>query len=591
MGLLQKAVETYDFHRDFVGKQREGHQTLAPVSHIVTSADLEITIDDAGRFVSARAVGKDEPKIIIPATEESGGRSGKNAYMVAHPLCEKLSYLTAEENYYIPQLEAWAQSAHAHPMLQPILTYVKGRTILSDLERSGVKADEKMLVRWRVNGLGEGDGACWTDPALFEAFTSYYRSRKQADEPCLCMIEGELLPEAKQHPKGIIPMFGNAKIISANDTSGFTYRGRFTDDRQSATVSYEASQKAHNALRWIAAEQGVRVVFGGRTFLCWNPHGIRTCTATGPFHVQKKAAIKPSDYREDLRNTLLGYRAALPENEDVVIAAFDAATTGRLAVTYYNELQGSDFLQRLHDWDLTCCWWMWDNENRCYSIQSPALWQIVNCAFGTQRTEKGKKKLEADDRVMKQQMQRLVSCRVDRAKFPADIKKALVNRASTPLAYDSGVRAGVLAVTCAVLKKYYYDHDEEDWEMALEKDRRDRSYQYGRLLAVLEKVERDTYGSDEGREPNAIRMQSTFCQRPLYVANLLEKQLEKAYFPKLNVGSRAFYKKLIGEIMEKIHDFPESDWNKALGDTYLMGYYLQRNDLYKGKREDEQEEK
>lgn len=46
--------------------------------------------------------------------------------------------------------------------------------------------------------------------------------------------------------------------------------------------------------------------------------------------------------------------------------------------------------------------------------------------------------------------------------------------------------------------------------MSLDKEKKDRSYQFGRLLAVMEKVERDTY-TDEGREPNAIRMQSVFA--------------------------------------------------------------------------------
>lgn len=67
--------------------------------------------------------------------------------------------------------------------------------------------------------------------------------------------------------------------------------------------------------------------------------------------------------------------------------------------------------------------------------------------------------------------------------------------------------------------------------MTLEPEKKDRSYQFGRLLAVLEKVERDTFGSDESREPNAIRQQSVFCQRPLYAANNIESQLERAYFP------------------------------------------------------------
>lgn len=42
MGLLQKAVETYEAHTDFVGVARDGHQPIAPVSHIITNASFEI---------------------------------------------------------------------------------------------------------------------------------------------------------------------------------------------------------------------------------------------------------------------------------------------------------------------------------------------------------------------------------------------------------------------------------------------------------------------------------------------------------------------------------------------------------------------
>ena len=45
MGLLQKAVETYDCHLDYASKNREGQSRMAPVGHIVTRAELEITLD------------------------------------------------------------------------------------------------------------------------------------------------------------------------------------------------------------------------------------------------------------------------------------------------------------------------------------------------------------------------------------------------------------------------------------------------------------------------------------------------------------------------------------------------------------------
>lgn len=122
--------------------------------------------------------------------------------------------------------------------------------------------------------------------------------------------------------------------------------------------------------------------------------------------------------------------------------------------------------------------------------------------------------------------------------------------------------------------------------MALEPEKNDRSYQFGRLLAVMEKVERDTYDSTEGREPNAIRMQSVFCQRPMYAAGIIEKQLEQAYFPRLNPGLRGWYKAMISQIMEIISQTPEQQWDLPLSDTYLMGYYLQRNALYTKKDKD-----
>lgn len=66
---------------------------MAPVSHIVTRADLEITVDEDGTFVSASAVDKSEPKIVIPATESSAGRTSAPC---AHPLCEQIGYLIPE---------------------------------------------------------------------------------------------------------------------------------------------------------------------------------------------------------------------------------------------------------------------------------------------------------------------------------------------------------------------------------------------------------------------------------------------------------------------------------------------------------------
>lgn len=578
MGLFQKALETYESHLNYT-ENREGMTMMAPVGHIVTRADLEITLDPEGNFVIATAVDKSESKIVIPASESSAGRTNTKVAPHPHPLCEKLGYLFAqnEKKYsdYVNQLRDWASSEYSHPKLNPILQYVMGGTILDDLERCDViKRNENGLpskdkfIRWRVQG--EEIEECWRDTDLFKAYTEYTLSQTKREQG-LCMVTGEWTKITNNHQRGVFSLREKAKLISANDDSDFTYRGRFSKDWQAATVGYETSQKAHNALRWLISEQGA--IFGKSVFLCWNPQGKTVMQPTLPFR-PAQAVWQPEDYRDELRKTLNSQKRDFSITDGVVVAAFDAATTGRLAVTYYNELQAHDFLQRLHDWDSTCCW-----PHRSFGIQSPSLGQIVNCAFGTQKTEKGVTSMSTDAKIMRQEIQRLITCRVERAPMGADIVKALAGRASQPQAYERDVWESILFTACAVIRKYRYDRFKEEWNMALETDKKDRSYQYGRLLAVMEMVERETYDEDEKREPNAMRLQSVFCQRPLYVANNIQKQLDQAYFRHLEPGRRNWYKSIISQIMGIISEESEDRWNAPLDATYLMGYYLQRSVL------------
>jgi len=589
MGLLQKAVETYDAmaHRAGVIHEEE-REPLAPVSHIMARAQIEITLDQDGKFLSARAVDKDAPKIIIPATEGSAGRTVKAAEL-PHPLCDYLRYLLSyhrtEYGCYVKQLSDWADSEFSVPKLQAILHYVQSGTILSDLSGSGLiqldpagkpvdEKAEKLMVCWTVNGLGEGaSGPCWTDQALMKSFSDYSAARR-AGMLALCMVSGRTEAPAVQHPKGIVPASGNAKLISANDSSGFTYRGRFSEDWQAATVSYTASQKAHCVLRWLVANQGVS--FGGRTFLCWNPQGCPVPRIQNPMMRGKvQRAADPTQYRRQLLDALSGWKEDLPEQAGVIVAAFDAATTGRLAVTYYNELRSSDFLQRLHDWDATCCW-----ENSPYGIQSPSLFQIVNYAFGTLRNER----VETDDRILGQQMQRLVACRIDRAAFPLDIEASLVEKASRLQLYAGENRKKLLFTACAAIRKYHVDYFKEEWDMALDKNNTDRSYLFGRLLAIAESVESSTYTGEDQRETNAMRMQKAFSLRPLSTWRVLEEKLEP-YYRQLSPGLRGYYQKTTREIVDKLSPL-DSSLNQKLDDVYLLGYYHQR--AYRSEKSDGQ---
>lgn len=596
MGLMKQAYDTYcAMEKQYVGVYGEAKEPLVPVSHQIAKADLEITLDSEGNLLDARQVDPKEATTIIPVTEQSAGRTGDTC--CAHPLCDQLRFFSprypAKYEAYLTQLHRWEGSPYSHPKLSAIAGYVEKGSILEDMSRlglisldeKGMPTKEKLLVRWRVEAGTEGNvAACWQDRTLFQAFIDYYAAGQKSD-PVYCMVSGKNALPANQHPKKIINICANAKLISANDTSGFTYRGRFQTDAQAMTMSYEASQKIHSALHWLSANQGVAI--GGRTFLCWNPQGIEIPKPQATFLRGNTAnQVKYSDYRKALSETLRGWKETIPADAGAVIAAFDAATSGRLALTYYSELPVSDFLERLHNWDALCCW-----NHDPFGIQAPSLYQIANCAFGTVRTSGSQTKLESDDRILRQQVQRLLSCRVDKGKMPADIARAAAAKASNLQIMDTQLRETVLSTACAVLRKYYYDWDREEWNMSLEPEKKDISYQYGRLLAVFEKIEQDTYDKDEQREPNAIRMQSVFAKRPRYASRILWEQMKKAYYPRLKPWNRVKYDRLIGEIIEQISNLPQAEHEEALKDTYLFGYYLQKKALYTSdKTENSQEE-
>ena len=85
-------------------------------------------------------------------------------------------------------------------------------------------------------------------------------------------------------------------------------------------------------------------------------------------------------------------------------------------------------------------------------------------------------------------------------------------------------------------------------------------------------------------------MWSLFVKRPMYATTVIIEQLKNAYYPRLELGKRGYYDKLIGGIMRVISEFPENEIGKPLGEEYLMGYYLQKDALCQKKNNDDNDD-
>ncbi|NMA52489.1 MAG: type I-C CRISPR-associated protein Cas8c/Csd1 [Peptococcaceae bacterium] len=626
MGWMQKLAETYDNCSSQIGEvyiDENGVKSmpLLPIAHTTRLAQIEITIDSNGNFKRAELVSSKDASTIIPCSEDSDGRTGKKPK--PHPLCDGLQYIAGDyqkyggtktflHDLYVSQLRAWCDSGYSHPKAQAVLKYVSKGQVIRDLVEANVLLvddNDQLLDKWNKNinrnapnvrqdasmvrfivwEEGNTQASVWDDKSLHDSWISYYASIKGQED--VCYITGEIKTSAKQHAKYIRTGGDGAKLISSNDDKGFTFRGRFRTANGACVISYEVSQKAHYALKWLISRQG-RVFIEkngpGLTVVAWDTSGAYVPNPTDDTSDVAGLDVLP-DYdnvqvytaQDDalkLNKKIAGYKASLEDMADVVVIALNSATTGRMAISFYRELKGSDFAERLERWHNTCCWdqQYWDSERFKKFIGAPAPRIIAESAYGR----------KVDEKLLKKTVERLLPCIVDGHKIPRDLMESAVRRACNRVgAKSEGEWETVLGVACALYRKYQIDYKGEDVGMGLDHDRLTRDYLYGRLLAIADVFEQRALSKAERNRPtNAAKYMQRFAERPASTWRYIELALEP-YMARLSPGTNYYYKKHLDEVMDKfdVKDFID---DKKLSGEFLLGYHCQRKELIPSTKND-----
>ena len=627
MSWLLDLYRTYESNLDQVGvleKRRNDQEfTLLPISHTTQNAHIEVDVTEDGEFHSARVIPKSDASTLIPCTEDSASRAG--AVIAPYPLHDKLSYCAGDfiafggevkkENpfdAYIENLRKWAESPNAVPKVKSLYRYLRKGTLIEDLvrekvlyadeinrlidkwdkaleEKYGVKPDvfsvmvggpEALFVRFNVRKPGEHSKKVWDDPDMFESFVRFYSG--QLGDPDLCYVTGDKVPATEKHANKIRNAADKAKLISSNDKSGFTYRGRFSSASDAARISYDASQKAHNALKWLINRQGK--IVGQRVFLVWGNESLELPNPSDDTWSLEdddgERIIKSNTLRELAREVdlaLEGYRNRVADRMDsqVFILLLDSATTGRMAVLYYRNLEKEIYLKRLAKWHSSCAWLHRYQRNSAGEFVSffgaPATKDIAFAAYGPR----------ADDKVVKGLMERMLPCVVDeQPRIPRDIVRSAVQRASNPVSMESWEWEKTLSIACALVNRTLCEQ-EEGKDVALDKENTNRDYLFGRILAVADVLERPALGRDEKRSSNAIRYMNAFAKHPARTWKTIQSSLQPY---QARLGRDGIYlSRIIDEIGSRID--PEQFNDKPLSGLYLLGFYSQRHDLFQ-KKED-----
>lgn len=624
MSWIEKLHDTY---LQCKGHEPPGSETLMPIAHTPQQAHIEITLDSSGNFKGAGIVEKEET--VIPATEKSAGRTGKAP--PPHPLCDKVQYCAGDYSdhgggkpsffrEYEELLSTWCDSEFSHPKARAVLAYVRKRSVVADLIKERilhVGPDGRLLTRWqgempapmifrllppkdgaRDQGgafirwhVREADSPCtavWEDGSLQEAWARFDASTKQMKG--VCMVTGEVQsPLAQSHPKRIRHPVDGAKLISANDSSGYTFRGRFTDNtgQQACGVSVEVTQKAHNALRWLIQRQAYRneeqVIIREQVIISWavagkpipDPFKDSRALFLGGEEITPSVAETEQPGIGDagqafalrLKKAIAGYRAQIDATEDIVVMGLDSATPGRMAIVFYRELKGSEFLDRIQDWHEGNAWPQnFGKEFRF--VGAPAPKDVAEAAFGRR----------LDDNLRKATVERLLPCIVDGRAPPRDLVESVVRRSCNRVGLDHWEWEKNLGIACALFKGYF---KEREYQMTLETDRKSRDYLYGRLLAIAEHIEgRALYAGGEKRDTTAAKLMQRFADHPASTWRTIELALTPSK-SRLRANCPGFLREMEKLQDEVVSSFVGNDFldDRKLSGEFLLGYHCQRHKL------------
>lgn len=623
MSWMQKLYETYE---QCAGNPNlaQGSIPLLPVGHGSQQAHIVITLESNGCFLRAREF-DEKTRIVMPVTEKS--LTGRTSGCAPHPLADKIQYCAKDlpsfahggKSYfdqYEAQLSAWCASPFTGPKAKAVLAYVRKGTLVQDLRDCGVLHDgeggpqatkwndiqlKDLFVCWSVEIPGDPSSNTWEDDDLRRSWVQYDAATQQECVSDLCYVSGSKQPLCLKHPTKIRNPADGAKLISSNDLSGFTFRGRFTDGTQACGVGYEVSQKAHSALRWLIARQGYRN--DTQVFVSWAVSGkpVPSLIEDSPDWLDEPIDMDDGDAQAGLDHTrdagqsfalrlnkyIAGYAATLDPTECIVVMGLDStvANKGRMSIIYYRELLRSEFLERLKKWHTDMAW-----PQRVSAKQKGkdkkkgapvAPWRV--CAPTPRNIAEAAYGRRLDDKLKRATVERLVPCIVDGREPPADLVESCVRRAANrPGFKEHWEWEQALGIACAMYKGRHARHAKAEqrrtYGMALELERTSRDYLYGRLLAVAEHVEEIALRvAGEARPTTAARLMQRFADHPCSTWRTIEMALQP-YMQRLQASRGGFLHNMRTLLDEVLCLFQGEDFQSEhrLTGEFLLGYHCQR---------------
>ena len=468
--LIQRADAAKQLKEQNIENKGEYHTTL--------KTQLQVTLDENGYPTIKRD--NADIEIIAPCTEQSMGRSG--TVLPPHPLFDQLQYIDAnydpvKHESYLSQLASWKGD---NAKLNAIYQYLSQHSVIEDARAQGIgidpKKDSKIGVRFAVHVRhGDYEPNVWADHAIRDLWIAHEEQVRHGASLGTDLFGETLYKPSTNFPKKIVNVNGNAKLISANDNTNFTFRGRFANRDEALSIDTLTSQKIHTTLRWLATNNGT--LTGSQDIVIWAIDGHPTDNVFDPTGNSRDVAEQVDDrtdseklidanvqtyanYAKQFGKLLRGYgnekvlQQMQQHSRRIVVTIFDAATSGRLSVTFYRELSQNEYIESVLQWHEDAAWYLtcFDNKNSASTddeaprgskkssdkpkpipyIGAPSFADVINCVYSTDDHSS-----DSYRRFAKYVKKQLVECMFSNAGLPASLLQPAFHKVIRPLSYDS----------------------------------------------------------------------------------------------------------------------------------------------------------
>ena len=426
MSLMAALLETYDFAlaRGLVDNPTLSTDglTLLPLYHsskVSGGQDIfEITIDKNSNAIDGRFLEKGQV-VIFPITEDSITRSGTK--IAPHAISDELSYLSPKididkNNSYMKGIKELLdyEKDHSNEHFRIIGNYIMKNTILEDFLKFHLKGRsysidakfklsyeeitdkgkvqkksidlQKIFITFKLEKEYSGDITLTRDIDLHNFYIEYVKHKNSySKERSYCDITGKLDYCVEKH-RGLI---GNAKLISISNHDE-TYYGRLKEGKDVYRISYEASQKVHNMLKYLIENKNHTSYIGEGAYLVnWlsqdlEKGGVQLVSDIDYDDDEDFEDVEEQDTMEvlggrvsdKLKRYFLGEDNEFNVGRDFHVLIIEKVSNGRISIKYYRRLSRSEAYERVVNWYKSTNWRFYRRS------KSPSLYEIVNFIYG-----------------------------------------------------------------------------------------------------------------------------------------------------------------------------------------------------------------